>query len=58
MADGNGDPNSGPAARGTTGTLSAEHLVRFWELSLALMGVGNYDGYFTLVNPAYQELLG
>jgi PAS domain S-box-containing protein len=33
-------------------------LARFWDLSLAMMGVGDFDGYFTLVNPAYEELLG
>jgi PAS domain S-box-containing protein len=37
---------------------SPTDLARFWDLSLAMMGVGDYDGYFTLVNSAYQELLG
>jgi PAS domain S-box-containing protein len=59
MANDNGDPNGDSAARtGAPGAPSAQELARFWNLSLALMGVGNYDGYFTLVNPAYQELLG
>ena len=37
---------------------SATDLARFWDLSLAMMGVGSFEGYFTLVNPAYQEVLG
>ena len=37
---------------------SGRDLARFWDLLLAMMGVGDFDGYFTLVNPAYQELLG
>ena len=49
-----GRPTSGSAAPAP----SATDLARFWDLSLAMMGVGNYEGYFTLVNTAYQELLG
>jgi PAS domain S-box-containing protein len=51
-----------PAGRLTSGPTapapSATDLARFWDLSLAMRGVGSYDGYFTLVNAAYQELLG
>ncbi|WP_214370837.1 PAS domain-containing protein [Pseudonocardia sp. H11422] len=59
MASGDGGPD-GERAVGTqlSGVPTAGDLARFWDLSLAMMGVGNYDGYFTLVNPAYQELLG
>src|SRR6185437_8831201 len=31
---------------------------RIWELSEDLLGVGNFDGYFTSVNPAWSRLLG
>jgi PAS domain S-box-containing protein len=46
------------AGQGSVAGPSGTDLSRFWHLSLAMMGVGSYDGYFTLVNPAYEQLLG
>jgi PAS domain S-box-containing protein len=31
---------------------------RIWEMSEDLLGVSNFDGYFTSVNPAWTRLLG
>jgi PAS domain S-box-containing protein len=31
---------------------------RIWQVSEDLLGVSNFDGYFTSVNPAWTELLG
>jgi PAS domain S-box-containing protein len=33
-------------------------LVRFWDLSLVLLGVGDYDGNYRHLNRAYQDVLG
>jgi len=37
---------------------STEELNRFFELSLDLLGIANFDGYFVRVNPAWQRVLG
>jgi PAS domain S-box-containing protein len=50
--NGAGDETGGWAAPPIQG------LVRFWELSLVLLGVGDYDGNYQHVNRAYQDVLG
>jgi PAS domain S-box-containing protein len=35
-----------------------DDLARFWELSVILLGVGDYDGNLRHLNRAYQEALG
>ena len=51
-----------PGARGRRGTgrhvPPADDLTRFWRLPAVLMGMGDYDGNFRYVNPAYQDVLG
>lgn len=49
---------AGLPGRPSGSTPSAQDLERFWELSLAMMGVRDYDGYVTLANPACTEVLG
>jgi PAS domain S-box-containing protein len=33
-------------------------LMRFWQLSLVMMGVGDYDGNYRYLNRAYRDVLG
>ena len=37
---------------------SAEELDRFFTVSLDLLGIANFEGYFLRVNPAWQRVLG
>ena len=37
---------------------ASEELDRFFELSLDLLGIANFDGYFVRVNPTWERVLG
>ena len=57
------DGNERGAANGVTDadgrTVPPDHdLIRMWELSLLLLGVGDHDGSYRHLNQAYQQVLG
>jgi PAS domain S-box-containing protein len=37
---------------------SSESLQRLFDLSIDLLGTASLDGYFTLLNPAWERMLG
>ncbi|HEX2309383.1 MAG TPA: response regulator, partial [Vicinamibacterales bacterium] len=37
---------------------ASEELDRFFELSLDLLGIANFDGYFVRLNPTWERVLG
>jgi PAS domain S-box-containing protein len=55
------DARTATGGAGDQGCITAppvEDLARFWELSVVLLGVGDYDGNFRHLNRAYQQALG
>jgi PAS domain S-box-containing protein len=47
-------PRQGPLTAGRT----ARHLSQIWDLPIAMIGVGDFEGYFVAVNPVYLAILG
>jgi PAS domain S-box-containing protein len=55
-----GDPQvaSRPASRGRSGQAAEIDYRRFFELSLEILATAGFDGYLSVVNPAFEAVLG